>query len=233
MYNCTRNKKRSDPFLDFETADSALSSQICVMNIVLHQIAKRFSFAKKPSTYDRPSCNTAVILDFILLAPKSDMTWRQLCYTKCPYDYRTVHKSFRQRTSDNIFRYAYMIVYKLYAVNKRHKYHCVDSTYIKHMRSTPLKFFVFVFVNKNAMNLQAKEMEWNGANRCRPPLRMQRDGGIADHTLIFLFGSVRLGSTATRHPLVRPRRDECDADAGIHGRFVSHCMVSLLQPHKI
>ena len=98
-----------------------------VRNIILLHATKHSA----PCRLGRKKGEMHIVLDYILLVLKSAMAWRHLKYTKCPYDYRTIHRYFRQWTVCGVFKDAYLALYRLYRAKRRSKYHCIDSSYVK------------------------------------------------------------------------------------------------------
>lgn len=98
-------------------------------NVLLCHIKRRFI----PSSLGRSNCDPSILLDYMLLVLQSGMAWRHLQFTKCPYDYRTVHQHFRQWSKHSIFKDAYASIFRLYSRRRRCKYHCIDSSYVKNI----------------------------------------------------------------------------------------------------
>lgn len=96
-------------------------------NIILNAVHKCFP----PSSVGKPPANAATLLHYIFVVLKTGMAWRHLVETKCPYNYRTVHRAFQNWNRAGVFQTAYRNLLKLYRRRKRPKYHCIDSSYVK------------------------------------------------------------------------------------------------------
>lgn len=100
-----------------------------VENVILNHV--RCCFPR--SFVGKPAANSAILLRYMLLVLKSGMAWRHLDETKCPYNFRTVHRTFQNWNRAGVFQAAYRSLLKLYRRKRRPKYHCIDSSYVKNL----------------------------------------------------------------------------------------------------
>lgn len=100
-----------------------------VENVILNGVRLHFP----PFAVGKPAANPATLLHYMLLVLKTGMAWRHLAETKCPYNYRTVHRTFQNWSRAGVFHTAYRNILKLYRRKRRPKYHCIDSSYVKNL----------------------------------------------------------------------------------------------------
>jgi len=113
---------------------------LVVKNTILNLVSKVFPSAQE----GRPRANAELILKSIDYVLRTGMSWRQLGEANIsPYDYRTVHNTFRRWVKHHIFEAAYRTLLHLeQSKNRRRKhfpevrrrlFYAIDSTYVKNL----------------------------------------------------------------------------------------------------